>query len=206
MALLRQHSRASTPFRTPAVAGVSGGSGPARVFRPPGPLHWTPTPALSISISFLSQYVSRWRPMQDRCFNIGSALTYNNYRSVPPLFTPSTSRSPRSPRPPLRPRFAVPFSPAAASFRVSEGEPKTSSSHWWKWLSRWSEIDPLCSIQHRSDTATGQRRGDAAGMRRDKNKTAALLFFYFLFVAAELLVSLPFIACSSTFTGASSRS
>ncbi len=61
--------------------------------RPPGPLHWTPTPALSISISFLSQYVSRWRPMQDRCFNIGSALTYNNYRSVQPLFKSSTLHS-----------------------------------------------------------------------------------------------------------------
>lgn len=47
---------------------------------------------------------------------------------------------------------------------VSGREFKSSSSHWWKWLCRWSEIDPLCSIQHRSDTATGQpgrRRGDA---------------------------------------------
>lgn len=43
-----------------------------------------------------------------------------------------------------------------SSRRCFGGEFKTSSSHWWKWLSRWSEIDPLCSIQHRSDTATGQ--------------------------------------------------
>lgn len=86
MALLRWHSWKVTPLREPAAAGAGSGCDPFRVFRPPGPLHWTPTPALSISISFLSQYVSRWRPMQDRCFNIGSALTYNNYRSVQPLF------------------------------------------------------------------------------------------------------------------------
>lgn len=91
MALLRQHSCTVTPFHIPAVTGVSGGGDPLRVFSLAAPLHWTPTPALSISISFLSQYVSRWRPMQDRCFNIGSALTYNNYRSVQPLFKPSTS-------------------------------------------------------------------------------------------------------------------
>lgn len=98
MALLRQHSREQSPFRTAAVAGQSGGVSPLRVFPPPGPLHWTPTPALSISISFLSQYVSRWRPMQDRCFNIGSALTYNNYRSVQPLFKSSPLASLRPPR------------------------------------------------------------------------------------------------------------
>ena len=75
----------------------------------PGPLHWTPTPALSISISFLSQYVSRWRPMQDRCFNIGSALTYNNYRSVQPPFKPPALPSFRSLRLRRRPRFAGGF-------------------------------------------------------------------------------------------------
>lgn len=75
--------RDSVPDQPVAAAGS--GSDPVRVFRAPGPLHWTPTLALSISISFLSQYVSRWRPMQDRCFNIGSALTYNNYRSVQPF-------------------------------------------------------------------------------------------------------------------------
>lgn len=94
MALLRQHSCTPTPFRVPVIAGMSCVSDPVRVFLPPGPLHWTPTLALSISISFLSQYVSRWRPMQDRCFNIGSALTYNNYRSVQPLFYSTTLCSP----------------------------------------------------------------------------------------------------------------
>lgn len=29
-----------------------------------------------------SQYASRWRPMRDQCFNIGSALIYNYCRSV----------------------------------------------------------------------------------------------------------------------------
>ena len=29
-----------------------------------------------------SQYVSRWRPMRDRCFNIGSALIYSSCRSA----------------------------------------------------------------------------------------------------------------------------
>lgn len=98
MALLRQHSCTPTPFRVPVIAGMSSVSDPVRVFLPPGPLHWTPTLALSISISFLSQYVSRWRPMQDRCFNIGSALTYNNYRSVQPLFYSTTLCSPSLPR------------------------------------------------------------------------------------------------------------
>lgn len=47
---------------------------------------------------------------------------------------------------------------------------KTSSSHWWKWLSRWSEIDPLCSIQHRSDTATGQAGATPRGCAEIKTK------------------------------------
>lgn len=97
MALLRRHSFSPSPFRMSVVARVSCLSDPVRVLRPTGPLHWTPTLALSISISFPSQYVSRWRPMQDRCFNIGSALTYNNYRSVQPpsLSTVLRSLSPR---------------------------------------------------------------------------------------------------------------
>ena len=69
------------PLRSASQPRGAAGSAPGFARRPPA-LHWTPTLALSISISFLSQYVSRWRPMQDRCFNIGSALTYNNYRSV----------------------------------------------------------------------------------------------------------------------------
>lgn len=47
---------------------------------------------------------------------------------------------------------------------------KTSSSHWWKWLSRWSEIDPLCSIQHRSDTATGQAGATPRGCAEIKTE------------------------------------
>lgn len=167
MALLRQHSCKPTPFRGAAAAGVSTGRDPVRVFRPPGPLHWTPTPALSISISFLSQYVSRWRPMQDRCFNIGSALTYNNYRSVQPLLKSSTSRSPRPCCLYRRPRFVFFRQPSRRCFGR---EFKTSSSHWWKWLSRWSEIDPLCSIQHRSDTATGQAGATPRGCAEIKTK------------------------------------
>lgn len=172
MALLRQHSCVLTPFRTPAVTGVSGGRDPLRVFRPPGPLHWTPTPALSISISFLSQYVSRWRPMQDRCFNIGSALTYNNYRSVQPLFKPST------------PLFASTVLCLSGGLcfvffrrpprRCFGREFKTSSSHWWKWLlsliRNWSSLFNSTSIGH----CNWASRGDAAGMRRNNNKTAGL--------------------------------
>lgn len=168
MALLRQHSREQTPFRTPAVGGQSGGVSPLRVFPPPGPLHWTPTPALSISISFLSQYVSRWRPMQDRCFNIGSALTYNNYRSVQPLFKSSPLSSLRPPRLFSAAVFCVFF--RRPPRRCFGREFKTSSSHWWKWLSRWSEIDPLCSIQHRSDTATGQAGATPRGCAEIKTK------------------------------------
>lgn len=171
MAILRQQSGEQTPLRARAAAAHGGGRSPLRVFPPPGPLHWTPTPALSISISFLSQYVSRWRPMQDRCFNIGSALTYNNYRSVQPLFAPSTRSSLRPPRLSRWPRF-VPF--PRPSRRCFGREFKTSSSHWWKWLSRWSEIDPLCSIQHRSDTATGQAGATPRGCAEIKNKTAGL--------------------------------
>lgn len=167
MALLRQHSGVQTPFRTPLVAAVSSGSDPVRVFRPPGPLHWTPTLALSISISFLSQYVSRWRPMQDRCFNIGSALTYNNYRSVQPLLKPRRLCSPRPPRLARPPRLSLFRRPPRRCFGR---EFKTSSSHWWKWLSRWSEIDPLCSIQHRSDTATGQAGATPRGCAEIKTK------------------------------------
>lgn len=49
----------------------------------------------------------------------------------------------------------------------------SSSSHWWKWLRRWSEIDPLCSIRHRSDSlqqagATSLRWWWWGGMRRNK--------------------------------------
>lgn len=97
MALLRLHSCTLNPFRISVVARVSCVSCPVRVLRPFGPLHWTPTLALSISISFPSQYVSRWRPMQDRCFNIGSALTYNNYRSVEPPFHSTVLHSLSSP-------------------------------------------------------------------------------------------------------------
>lgn len=167
MALLRQHSCTLTPFRTPVVAGVRSGSDPVRVFRSPGPLHWTPTLALSISISFLSQYVSRWRPMQDRCFNIGSALTYNNYRSVQPLFKSHTLHSLRLSCL-FRPLCFVCF--RRPPRRCFGREFKTSSSHWWKWLSRWSEIDPLCSIQHRSDTATGQAGATPRGCAEIKTK------------------------------------
>ena len=168
MALLRQHSRAPTPFHTAVGGGACSGSDPVRVLRPPGPLHWTPTLALSISISFLSQYVSRWRPMQDRCFNIGSALTYNNYRSVQPLLKSPSLRS-------LRPAGASRPSPFVPFFRRPPRrcfgrEFKTSSSHWWKWLSRWSEIDPLCSIPHRSDTATGQAGATPRGCAEIKAK------------------------------------
>lgn len=167
MALLRQHSCALTPFRAPAVDGVRRGKNPLRVFRPPGPLHWTPTLALSISISFLSQYVSRWRPMQDRCFNIGSALTYNNYRSVQPQFRSPAPLSLRPPRVFLPLYFVFIRRPPRRCFGR---EFKTSSSHWWKWLSRWSEIDPLCSIQHRSDTATGQAGATPRGCAEIKAK------------------------------------
>lgn len=153
MALLRQHSCKLNPFRTTAVPRKCDGRSSVRVLLPAGPLHWTPTPALSISISFLSQYVSRWRPMQDRCFNIGSALTYNNYRSVLPLFISPIISSLQSSCLFWRLCF-VRFRRPRRSCLGRDF--KTSSSHWWKWLSRWSEIDPLCSIQHRSDTATGQ--------------------------------------------------
>lgn len=51
---------------------------------------------------------------------------------------------------------------------------ETSSSHWWKWLSRWSEIDPLCSIQHRSDTATGRAGATPRGCAEIKPKIADL--------------------------------
>lgn len=150
------------------VGATGSGSDPVRVFRVPGPLHWTPTLALSISISFLSQYVSRWRPMQDRCFNIGSALTYNNYRSVqpfaqtasPPFASAASPLSARRVRRPFDGRLVACFG----------REFKTSSSHWWKWLSRWSEIDPLCSIQHRSDTATGQAGATPRGCAEIKTK------------------------------------
>lgn len=167
MALLRQHSCAPTPFRVPVIAGMSSVCDPVRVFLPPGPLHWTPTLALSISISFLSQYVSRWRPMQDRCFNIGSALTYNNYRSVQPLFYSTTLCSPSLSRLFRSLCFFVFRRPPRGCFGR---EFKTSSSHWWKWLSRWSEIDPLCSIQHRSDTATGQAGATPMGSAEIKTK------------------------------------
>lgn len=167
MALLRQHSCTLTPFRTPVVAAVSRRDDPVRVFRPPGPLHWTPTLALSISISFLSQYVSRWRPMQDRCFNIGSALTYNNYRSVQPLFKSQSLHLLRLSGV-FRPVGFVLF--RRPPRRCFGREFKTSSSHWWKWLSRWSEIDPLCSIQHRSDTATGQAGATPRGCAEIKTK------------------------------------
>lgn len=56
------------------------------------------------------------------------------------------------------------------SLRCFGREFKTSSSHWWKWLSRWSEIDPLCSIQHRSDTATEQARATPRGCAKIKAK------------------------------------
>lgn len=168
MALLRQQSRAPTPFRTAVVDGVSSGSDPVRVFRPAGPLHWTPTLALSISISFLSQYVSRWRPMQDRCFNIGSALTYNNYRSVQPLLKSPSLRSLRLTG--VSPLLCFVFFFRRPPRRCFGREFKTSSSHWWKWLSRWSEIDPLCSIQHRSDTATGQTGATPRGCAEIKPK------------------------------------
>lgn len=78
-------------------------------------------------------------------------------------------------RPPLA--FAA-SRPSAAMFCVFRRPPrrclgrefKTSSSHWWKWLSRWSEIDPLCSIQHRSDTATGQAGATPRGCARIKTE------------------------------------
>lgn len=53
--------RASRSFFSPLLAN----SGPSRSLYQP----LTP-----------SQYVSRWRPMRDRCFNIGSALIYSNCR------------------------------------------------------------------------------------------------------------------------------
>lgn len=163
MALLRLHSCTLNPFRVSVVARVSCASYPVRVLRPSGPLHWTPTLALSISISFPSQYVSRWRPMQDRCFNIGSALTYNNYRSVESAFHSTVLRSLSS---------RLPFQ--SWCFRVFRRPPrrclgrerKSSSPHRWKWLSRWSEIDPLCSIQHRSDAARGQAGATPRGCAR----------------------------------------
>lgn len=167
MALLRLHSRTVSPFRTSVVARMSSVSDPVRVLQPAGPLHWTPTLALSISISFPSQYVSRWRPMQDRCFNIGSALTYNNYRSVQPPFR-STVLHALSPRLASRPRRFVFF--RRPPRRCFGREFKISSSHWWKWLSRRSEIDPLCSIQHRSDTATGQAGATPRGCAEIKTE------------------------------------
>lgn len=167
MALLRQHSGNPTPFRTQDASGVICGCDPVRVFEEPAPLHWTPTPALSISISFLSQYVSRWRPMQDRCFNIGSASTYNNYRSVQPLLESSILYSPRLS---CLSRWLCFVFWSAAPRRCFGREFKTSSSHWWKWLSRWSEIDPLCSILHRSDTATGQAGATPRGCAAIKTK------------------------------------
>lgn len=193
MALLRQHSCRLTPLRSAAAPRGGGGCDPVRVFPPPAPLHWTPTPALSISISFLSQYVSRWRPMQDRCFNIGSALTYNNYRSVPRPLRPPVRSSLPAWRFSRGPRLVWIRRPSRRCFGR---EFKTSSSHWWKWLSRWSEIDPLCSIQHRSDIATGQagrRRRDAPEMEAQPPSFGDGL-------------SVLFIACSLTFTGAVSRS
>lgn len=70
-----------------------------------------------------------------------------------PRITRLSSYSLRLPRL-FRPLCFVCF--RRSSRRCFGREFKTSSSHWWKWLSRWSEIDPLCSIQHRSDIATGQ--------------------------------------------------
>lgn len=51
---------------------------------------------------------------------------------------------------------------------------KTSSSHWWKWLlsliRNWSSLFNSTSIGH----CNWASRGDAAGMRRNNNKTAGL--------------------------------
>lgn len=68
---------------------VPGGCGsPLRVLLPPllSPLLLRSAPELQPPLYqplTPSQYVSRWRPMRDRCFNIGSALIYSSCRSAP---------------------------------------------------------------------------------------------------------------------------
>lgn len=194
MALLRQPFFTSTPFRTTTASGMDRGSDPSRVLWPPDPLHWTPTPALSISISFLSQYVSRWRPMQDRCFNIGSALTYNNYRSVESLFKASTLGSPRLLS--LSRRLCgVIRATVWRVFRRRIQEPGlTLMKVALSLIRNWSSLFNSTSIGH----CYWASRGDAAGMRWNKNKTTELFGGSFWFTM--------FIACSWTFSGASSHS
>lgn len=194
MALLRLHSCALNPFRVSVVARVSCVRDPFRVLRPFGPLHWTPTLALSISISFPSQYVSRWRPMQDRCFNIGSALTYNNYRSVEPPFRSTVLRS-------LSSRLAS----QPSCFGLLGGRLVGVSGENSRPLPHIDESGSLADqklilfVQFNIDRTLrpaepGRRRGDAP---KEKQNSRALAKSFSLAI---------FIACWRTFTGASSRS
>lgn len=207
MALLRRHSFTASPFRKSVVAKVSGATHPVRVLRPAGPLHWTPTLALSISISFPSQYVSRWRPMQDRCFNIGSALTYNNYRSVlPPSISTARAHPPalRSPSPRLARRRRRRFCAFVGGRLVGVGGRirdlflalmKVALSP----IRNWSSLFNSASIGHPPPGTPGRRRGDApAHGGGDGDGRAGL--------RPEAFSLAAFIACWRTFTGASSRS
>lgn len=76
---------------------------------PPPPLARELQPPLYQPLT-LSQYVSRWRPMRDRCFNIGSALIYSSCRSAPFSYLLSSAALSRS-LPASRPAAPVP-SPA----------------------------------------------------------------------------------------------
>lgn len=123
--------------------------------------------------------------MQDRCFNIGSALTYNNYRSVQPPFRSTVPPNALSPRLATRPRrFGVFFPRRGRLVGVSEENSRSLPHIDESGSSRRSEIDPLCSIQHRSDTATGQAgatpRGRAEispGMAEPGPKSVTLAVF-----------------------------
>lgn len=172
MALLRQHCGAVTPFRIcplpqrEAEVIQSGSSG--------CPLLSTelqPSRSLSASHSCLNMSQDGGQCRIDVSILEALWLTTTTGQSNL-LLKPRRLRSPRPPRLP-RPAALVAFRrPPRRLFRGEEFE--TSSSHWWKWLSRWSEIDPLCSIQHRSDTATGRAGATPRGCAEIKAKIAGL--------------------------------
>lgn len=167
MALLRQHSCKLTPFRTPAVAGLAvvtircGSSD-----RPVLSTELQPPRSLSASHSCLNM-------SQDggQCRIDVSILEALWLTTTTGQFSLCLNRLPS-----IRFGCLVSLGGCVLCFfrppsrRCFGREFKTSSSHWWKWLSRWSEIDPLCSIQHRSDTATGQAGATPRGCAEIKTK------------------------------------
>lgn len=79
-------------------------------FPPPPPLAPELQPPLYQPLT-PSQYVSRWRPMRDRCFNIGSALIYSSCRSAPFSSFLSSATLSRS-LPASRPSAPLPCAPS----------------------------------------------------------------------------------------------